>query len=682
MNTAETSTVEVPTTPKATENQENIAPTPDLPTEKDADALTPTAPMVAAELECDFDTNPTNLYLCIQEKKWQAAIDRASSDPKEASTWVSRKERNGKLRWRLLPLHAAIIFKAPVMTIQALIKANVKAAQCKDDQGMLPIHLAYRNGSEVHVANMLLVAYPNGVNEQDRKGRVPLAIAQASNSPLRDEYVAAIQRALVLHEIATATIGVQPAAKATILPSAGTTTMAMDDSEFKRMKEHFEKEKEELMKLHEQEKIEWDEKNTALEEELSKNQETSQVLVDHVNSLEAQLSSRSDTERFLATKIANLDSSLKDTSRNKELVEAQMQAEKVVLEEENSSLKIKANDLSSELESLKSKYKEMEDSTKKLTSIRENRKTRNDAQLKKLEADRAAAVANAAILEAQLKKKVEQEHSLASQVSDLAAQLALSAAANSKANNTYATRAETLEMEKLALEGQVQQLTKKLQQVVKALNCMSQEQERIVAQAADFEETMHNVSSEQSQLMADAARQEQILIDSAREREQIVSILTRQAIEIEKTTAERKRIMDVVSQQSSNMETAENERNALVKNVNKQKTEMADLVEDIKNMGILETTTFDDYEDDEDDDNMSDDEEEEAELEAIAALEKSKSEPEAVKSEEIATKDDVKTAESNAVEVSEEIKDEEVECRLGDGRTPDEILDSAMKLAE
>ena len=42
----------------------------------------------------------------------------------------------------------------------------------------------------------------------------------------------------------------------------------------------------------------------------------------------------------------------------------------------------------------------MEETTKKLTSIRENRKTRRDAQLKKVEADRAAAVANAAILEA------------------------------------------------------------------------------------------------------------------------------------------------------------------------------------------------------------------------------------------------------------------------------------------
>ena len=35
-----------------------------------------------------------------------------------------------------------------------------------------------------------------------------------------------------------------------------------------------------------------------LESKLAKTQETSQVLIDHVNSLEAQLTSRSNTERF------------------------------------------------------------------------------------------------------------------------------------------------------------------------------------------------------------------------------------------------------------------------------------------------------------------------------------------------------------------------------------------------
>jgi len=109
--------------------------------------------------ECDFDKNPTKLYLLIQDKKWDEAARRSSESPPEAYTWVSRRERDGKLRWRLLPLHAAIIFKAPERLVEALLCAYPPGAQCKDDQGMLPIHLAFRNGSSEGVVNLLLVAY-------------------------------------------------------------------------------------------------------------------------------------------------------------------------------------------------------------------------------------------------------------------------------------------------------------------------------------------------------------------------------------------------------------------------------------------------------------------------------------------------------------------------------------------
>ena len=59
--------------------------------------------------ECDFDKDPSDLYLELQKKDWDAAISRAHTDPTQAHTWVVRKEFDGKLRWRLLPLHAAII---------------------------------------------------------------------------------------------------------------------------------------------------------------------------------------------------------------------------------------------------------------------------------------------------------------------------------------------------------------------------------------------------------------------------------------------------------------------------------------------------------------------------------------------------------------------------------------------
>ena len=97
--------------------------------------------------ECDFDKDPSELYLQLQKKDWEGAIARSVTDPVEACTWVVRKEFDGKLRWRLLPLHAAIIFKAPEEVIEALLGAYPRGAECKDDQGMLPLHLAFRNGS-------------------------------------------------------------------------------------------------------------------------------------------------------------------------------------------------------------------------------------------------------------------------------------------------------------------------------------------------------------------------------------------------------------------------------------------------------------------------------------------------------------------------------------------------------
>ena len=63
--------------------------------------------------ERDYDTNPTELYLSVQRKDWDGAVERSATCQHEASTWVSWKEADGKLHWRLLPLHAAIIFCAP-----------------------------------------------------------------------------------------------------------------------------------------------------------------------------------------------------------------------------------------------------------------------------------------------------------------------------------------------------------------------------------------------------------------------------------------------------------------------------------------------------------------------------------------------------------------------------------------
>eukprot|EP00934_Nitzschia_sp_Nitz4_P007320 Nitzschia sp. Nitz4//scaffold79_size90958//87558//90409//NITZ4_005042-RA/size90958-augustus-gene-0.180-mRNA-1//-1//CDS//3329558300//7310//frame0 len=129
-------------------------------------------------LECDYDRNPTILYQAIEAKRWDAAIGLFAADKcaKQSATWVVRKETSGKLRWRLLPLHAAIIFGCPLQLVECLLADYAGAAQCKDDQGMLPLHLAFRNegGSSWEIIQELLTAYPQAIFIKDRKGRTPL----------------------------------------------------------------------------------------------------------------------------------------------------------------------------------------------------------------------------------------------------------------------------------------------------------------------------------------------------------------------------------------------------------------------------------------------------------------------------------------------------------------------------
>jgi hypothetical protein len=134
--------------------------------------------------ECDYDKNPTELYQAIEKKEWDKAMDVCQSKDAEeqASTWVARKESSGKLRWRLLPLHAAIIFKSPIKLVELLLADNPVGAQSKDDQGMLPLHLAFRNESSWEVIEEVMTAYPQAIFVSDRKGRTPLACGNNSLS--------------------------------------------------------------------------------------------------------------------------------------------------------------------------------------------------------------------------------------------------------------------------------------------------------------------------------------------------------------------------------------------------------------------------------------------------------------------------------------------------------------------
>lgn len=172
---------------KASNPQSSTAKQPKIPKKKHSSNSSSTLRLP----ECDYDTSPTSLYQAIQARQWETVLsllltfDESPAIQQEIRTWVVRKEPNGKLRWRLLPLHAAIIFQAPFGVVEQLILHFPAATNCKDDQGMLPLHLVLRNHPlEWRVLEELVTAHPAAVFVKDRKGRTPLQGGVAAVSAL------------------------------------------------------------------------------------------------------------------------------------------------------------------------------------------------------------------------------------------------------------------------------------------------------------------------------------------------------------------------------------------------------------------------------------------------------------------------------------------------------------------
>jgi hypothetical protein len=64
--------------------------------------------------EVDRDVNPTNLYLAIEERDWEGVKYQADNFEAEARTWICRRDPKTKaIRWRVLPIHAALLNCAP-----------------------------------------------------------------------------------------------------------------------------------------------------------------------------------------------------------------------------------------------------------------------------------------------------------------------------------------------------------------------------------------------------------------------------------------------------------------------------------------------------------------------------------------------------------------------------------------
>jgi len=136
--------------------------------------------------EVDYDTKPSVLIKLIEKKMWTQAITRCADYPEEASTWMCRLQEvktagatKKEVRWKILPIHSAIVLHSPVELIESLVDAYPQGLRKGDDRDMLPLHMAFRLGASPETTAVLVDAYPDALKKRDSKGHTPLHILKA-----------------------------------------------------------------------------------------------------------------------------------------------------------------------------------------------------------------------------------------------------------------------------------------------------------------------------------------------------------------------------------------------------------------------------------------------------------------------------------------------------------------------
>ncbi|KAL7462124.1 hypothetical protein ACHAXS_002515 [Conticribra weissflogii] len=131
-------------------------------------------------LECDYDKNPTDLFQALEARQFSYAHemhkDSNAKFAKDCRTWVIARGKSDEkmLRFRALPLHAAIVFGAEDDLIKKIMMAYPKAARGRDVKGRLPIHLAYEKDVSDEIIDLLVKEFPKGFIAKDKKNMTPV----------------------------------------------------------------------------------------------------------------------------------------------------------------------------------------------------------------------------------------------------------------------------------------------------------------------------------------------------------------------------------------------------------------------------------------------------------------------------------------------------------------------------
>ncbi len=128
----------------------------------------------AEACEVDYDKNPTDLFQALEAREFVYADSMykqvSTRFSKECKTWVvAHGQKQDRLRFRALPLHAALVFGAPDELVIKILNAYPLATRGRDIKGRLPIHLAMEHNVSEEVVTLIIEAFPKGMFATDKK---------------------------------------------------------------------------------------------------------------------------------------------------------------------------------------------------------------------------------------------------------------------------------------------------------------------------------------------------------------------------------------------------------------------------------------------------------------------------------------------------------------------------------
>lgn len=295
--------------------------------------------------EVDFEINPTGVYLAVHTKQWNLASERVKLYPHEASVWVVRyfnntssaeqsipdtvamasprsavftmnATNNNVIRWRMLPLHASLLFGGPIELVRALVKAYPAACRMQDDQGMLPLHVAFRFSASEEIVILLLDAYPEAIEQVDHKGRLPSMLSPKDSLSYTHIIGEAFIRGPAYYywaaRVSTAQQNQSEMAMSVKIKEIEDNARTSNEIS-KEMLEQTEKQLTDEIEALSIENVQLKERLNWYETKYDGADEKEKVLVDHANSLAERLRLTSLSEEHLANKVAKLEGRLRNT---------------------------------------------------------------------------------------------------------------------------------------------------------------------------------------------------------------------------------------------------------------------------------------------------------------------------------------------------------------------------------